>query len=165
MGDTMGLDALARGIRTAATHVGTFAADLGRGVRDEGRTFVTDVGTATQIVRRSVSGDDAVRAAQRATNRATFQHVRSHPVEVAKGSLALLVDPIRSEWKAGRPGAAIGRGTILALGPLLPGVGTEKLVRVVEAAQAARPGTIQHVAASGAAQAIDAADDLVRQLP
>lgn len=142
---------MTRGLRQAMGHVGNFAADLGRGMVDESRSFVGDLGSAAGLVRRTMSSDDAVRTAQRATNTAAWTYVREHPIDVAKQSVATIVDPVRKEWVGGRPGAAIGRGAILALGPLLPGVGTEKLVRIADAAQTA-----------AAAQAIESAAKVIK---
>lgn len=125
----MGLMAnIGRGICTAGKQ-------FGQGFAAEGKVAVSEAGQAVKLARRSFSGDDQVRAAQRAELEEVREYVADNPGPTLRSMGSSLVTPIKDEIKAGRPAAAAGRGAVLLAGAVLPGVGSEKLMRLLAAAR------------------------------
>ncbi len=64
---------------------------------------------------------------QRVENGLLWQQLRDHPGESLRAMLAGVVEPIVAEWRAGRPGAAVGRGGVEVASLFLGTHGLDKL--------------------------------------
>lgn len=120
-------------LRAALTH----ATEVCQGFRAEAQSSVSEMRGAGRWVGRMFSSDVAERTATRAEARSVVDYVRQNPNAAAANAWQSVAEPVREEFRAGRPGAGVGRGLWFATSALLPGVGAEKAGRVGAAARSA----------------------------